>query len=94
MPTPQRRQGGTYLHGASGTSITFLHVNVDVGNQNNASSQRFRTGVTYGGTGSSANGTSSVNTASDFYINFIFTKANSSDTLTLDEYCVEIYYQA
>ena len=86
--------GGTYLHGASGTSITFLHVNVDVGNQNNASSQRFRTGVTYGGTGSSANGTSSVNTASDFYINFIFTKANSSDTLTLDEYCVEIYYQA
>lgn len=86
--------GGTYLHGASGTSIKFLHVNVDVGNQNNASSQRFRTGLTYGGTGSSANGTSSVNTASDFYINFIFTKANSSDTLTLDEYCVEIYYQA
>ena len=86
--------GGTYLHGASGTSIKFLHVNVDVGNQNNASSQRFRTGLTYGGTGSSANGTSSVNTASDFYINFIFTKANSGDTLTLDEYCVEIYYQA
>lgn len=87
--------GGTTVQDISVTTTAFTSGFDEIVNQNSASSQKVRVGASFIGSGATANGTGSINTANDSYIVFTSQKLTSTgNTAGIEHYLVQILYGA
>jgi hypothetical protein len=87
--------GGTAYQNSSVTATASTRHQILIGNRNSASSQVGMNSTTAGGFGSTnaAVATSSVNTGNAVDLVFRALLANSGETITLESYLVEVFYQ-
>lgn len=85
---------GTQMLTTTQTTIAFYRDVREFWNQNATNSQRYHAGSSPFGAGASATGTMAVDTTASTTVVITGQKASSGETLTLNWYAVEVFYQA
>lgn len=90
--------GGTAYYNVAGTNNASVHSQIIIRNRNNASSQVSYTNASATSFGQSTGTlvTSAINTAnaSEFVISNLWAGATSGESMTVEDYCVEVMYGA
>lgn len=85
---------GTQMLNTTQTTVAFFRDVREFWNQNATNSQRYHAGSNPYGPGASVPATMAVDTTASTTVVITGQKANSGDTLTLNWYAVELFYQA